>query len=239
MDHEQASEAGETGYLKLPWLLVAGALVVLLGAALAVGLLANRSLREQVALATPTVAPLVAAAPTSTAVPATSTPVPATSTPVAATATPVAVATAREALSATAQPALTPTPRPTVDPALADEVSAAYEHYWDVRAQALFDLDESHLGDVMAGDHLATITELVAQLRSEGRAIQTNVQHHYGVVEATQLKAKVADQYTSESIFLDLQTGEPVSQPTDEMVSEVYELENIDGTWRVTNLARS
>jgi hypothetical protein len=221
MDNESAPEAGQTGYLKLPWLLVAGALIVLLGGALAVGLMANRSLREQVALPTPTAAAL-AAAPTATRVRATATSPPATATPVPQV-TPTSVATA------TPEPTLAPSPRPTVDPALADEVSQAYLHYWDVRADALLNLDDSELPEVMGGDHLASAEKLIQQLRAEGHAIQTDVKHNFAVLDASTNHAEVVDIYEDNSMYVDPQSHRPIGAPVSDNLKELYVMDKIDG----------
>jgi hypothetical protein len=132
-----------------------------------------------------------------------------------------------------------PSPRPTVDPALAEEVSRAYEHYWQVRAEALFDLDPSHLPDVMAGDHLAAVQKLITELQSEGRAIQTDVEHHYAVSGAAGDRAEVTDTYISNSVYVDLATRAPLSEPTADHVGETYELSRLGGTWKVVTLVRT
>src|SRR5215831_9191688 len=101
-EHESSS-----GYLRLPWQLIAGALFLVLAVALGAGLIANRNLRErltvptatpEVALVAPTALPAVTptSLPTATAVQA-ATPTVArpTATPstARASATPVVVAT--------------------------------------------------------------------------------------------------------------------------------------------------
>jgi len=241
-------ETEPSPYLRLPWPLVAGGLLAVLGLALAAGLLANRALREQLTLPTPTPVAAVALAtatpnaPTAavTAVPTrapaptsapptlapTATAVPATPRPVPATAT----------LPVASSPS--PSPRPTVDPVLADEVSQAYQHYWQVRAEALFDLDASRLPEVMAGEHLADGQQLIAELRSEGRAIQTDVEHHFSVIQASSDSARVADTYIDHSVYVDPVSHDPVSAQADGTVREVYEMNKIDGAWRIVSIDR-
>src|SRR5262249_37758695 len=118
---EPQAASGDSPYLRLPWQVVAGGLLLLLVVALAGGLLANRYLRPQTTvLPTATEVPVVAAPATSPPQPVgeatpvqtsaptvTVTPVPATATPPRATPTAVAITTE------------TPSPAPTVDPALA------------------------------------------------------------------------------------------------------------------------
>src|SRR5438477_1263518 len=96
-------------YLRLPWPVIAGGLFIVLAAALAFGLFANRNLRPQGATA-PTPGAPIAAAPTATrgptVAPATDTPVPTRSTPGA---TPQVVASPTAvAATATSAPATTP-----------------------------------------------------------------------------------------------------------------------------------
>jgi hypothetical protein len=149
----------------------------------------------------------------------------------------------------TSEPAATPNPTPlptveptvsaTVSPEAAVEIGDAYQTYWQVRAQALYNLDTSHLQEVMSGDHLAAAEELIAELRSEGRAIQTQVAHNYVVISASNENAKVADSYIDESVYVDAQTHAQLSAPTGQRLNELYVMANADGTWRVVDLVRS
>jgi hypothetical protein len=141
--------------------------------------------------------------------------------------------------SATATGPPAATPRPTVSPELAAEVSSAYQQYWQIRAEALYDLDSSRLQEVMAGEHLAAAEELIAQLRSEGRAIRTDVTHNYVVLEATQTRAEIADEYTDDSIYVDMTSRQSLTGPVGALVKEQYQMDKIDGSWRVVNLVRS
>jgi hypothetical protein len=235
-EHESSS-----GYLRLPWQLVAGAVLLVLAVALGAGLIANRNLRErltvptatpEVAVAAPTAAPAITPTrlPTATAVQAaTATAVrpTATSSTASASSTPVVVAT--ELAS--------PSTLPTVDPALADEIGQAYQRYWQVRAEAFLALDTSRLSTVMSGEHLAKVEAQIEQLRSEGRALETDVEHHFGVLEATNNHAWLGDNYVSNSVFVDSRTHVPLSEPMNGNVREFYEFERVDGEWKVVNLA--
>ncbi len=164
-------------------------------------------------------------------------------TPALVDATSVAVLATSQSPSATAVTTAIPlsppsTPTPTVSPELAAEVGDAYQAYWQVRAQALYDLDATHLPEVMSGDHLAAAQDLLTQLRSEGRAIQTNVSHNYVVVSASDTSAKVADEYVDNSVYVDISSHNDLSQPTGATVREEYEMEKQDGSWRVVSLVR-
>jgi hypothetical protein len=120
-----------------------------------------------------------------------------------------------------------------------DEITRAYEHYWQVRADALLTLDATRLPEVMDGDHLLAVERLVQQLRSEGRVIETDVQHSYVVVQSGTDDVQVVDTYVDNSVYLDAQSHAALSQPTGESLKELYRMNRIDGTWRVVSLVRS
>jgi hypothetical protein len=243
MNDAHDAEPEESPYVRLPWGLVAAGLGGVLLLALGFGLYANRYLRPQlqlvptpiaVAAATPAPPPTLAATPAptplvvATAVAPTATTPPATAPPATPQPTPPA-----------ASPTTVATPRATVSPELATEIGDAYETYWQVRAKALYDLDPSSLSEVMAGDHLAAAEELIAQLRTEGRAIQTDVTHNYAIIRATSDEAEIADEYTDESIYVDINSHQSLTQPLAVLVKEQYQMNKIDGTWRVVSLVRA
>jgi hypothetical protein len=190
----------------LPWPAVAGALAGLLVLMLAAGVLANQYLRPATTIpqpaataappatsATPLSAstparPVAAAQPTSTLQ---SAPSQLTVTPQSANAAPQPTVTLVTGTTATAPPPLetptsvpivSPTPSPTVDPELAAEVGKAYEHYWEIWGDAFLNLDTSHLDEVMGGDHLRVVQDRIEELRTEGRAVETHVDHNYRVI---------------------------------------------------------
>jgi hypothetical protein len=236
-------------YLKLPVAVVAGVLALLLLGLFGFGMYANANLRPQgtivptpgpptavpaAAAVTTTVAPAPVAAATATSAPAaTATRQSVTATSLPRSPIPTATTTA-QTVSATQV-----TPTATVDPQLQAEVEDAYKTYWDVRAQALFNLDTSHLPEVMAGDHLAAIQDLIAQLRAEGHAIQTSVQHNYVVSQASNEHATVVDEYVDNSVYIDPTSHIELSEPKGTTVREQYEINKIGGTWRVVSLVRA
>ena len=231
-------------YIRLPWPVAAGGILLFLALMLAVGLYANRNLRPRTAVAA---TPVVEAVPTTLAPLATPTVRPQSTTlaqqRTSMTATVVAAATPTANLPAellsTPTTAVVPTPGPTVSPELAAEIGDAYKQYWDVRAQALYDLDTSRLQEVMAGEHLAAAEELIGQLRAEGHAIQTSIDHKYIVVEANSTDATLVDRYVDQSVWVDAQTHFPITSPTGQVFTEQYSFSKLDGTWRVVSLARS
>jgi hypothetical protein len=237
-EHESSS-----GYLRLPWQLVAGAVLLVLAVALGAGLIANRNLRERLTVPTATAVPLAAAtatltvpatvAPTATAViAASSTPI-VTAQPTTGAATPVAAATA------SASPSAVPSARPTVDPGLAEQVTQAYQRYWQLRAEAVFVLDDSHLSEVAAGEHLQQLQSLIEELRGEGRAILTDVQHRFVVLEGSNNGAVIGDTYLSNSIEVSATTHAPLTDAPGDNITEFYTLAVVDGEWKVVNVIRA
>jgi hypothetical protein len=142
--------------------------------------------------------------------------------------------TALVALTDTAQ-AVIPTALPGLDPAMASEVIQAYESYWRVRGQALLDLDATHLNEVMAGDHLEGVTKRIDELRNEGRAIKTDVQHQYQLISLKNNTAQIVDDYISNSIYVDPITQQPLSDPVADELRVLYQLNKMDGTWKVVD----
>jgi len=203
-------------------------------------------------------APTTAAAVSATLLPTTGPPVAAASpvamaTQVSAPAPPVAVPPA----PSTAAPAPTPppapvvaaspsttapSPRPTVDPVLAAEVGKAYERYWDVRAEALYNLDTTHLGEVSDGEEQAAVASGVEILRAQNKALKTDVEHDYRVISSSADTAEIYDQYVDNSVFVDVNTQAVVrlddqqgTNVTFATVRVIYELRKFSNTWKVVS----
>jgi hypothetical protein len=226
----ERDEEAPPQYLRLPAPVVAVALLVFLGVALAIGLYANNNLRQP-ATVVPTPLP-AAGIPTSP-------PTPTVQPTATAAPTPLVVVIPTPSAVPTSVPTTVPTVTPTVSPEAAKEIGDAYQTYWQVRAEALYELDTTHLPEVMAGEHLADAEDLIAQLRNEGRAIQTKVTHKYVVFQATDDTAKIADQYVDNSVYVDPTSHAELSQPQGGTVFEQYDLEKIDETWKVVSLVRA
>jgi hypothetical protein len=250
MNDAKDANSADSGsrYLRLPWPLVAAALFGILVIVLAAGLFANRYLRPQVGLV-PTEVPVAAPAATATSPPATAVP----ATPVVALArTPLVIGTVtvptetpgRGALTPTATEALrigtaTPAARPTLDPLLVAEVANGYEQYWQIRSKALLELDKSQLSQAMAGDHLSNITQLIDELAQEKRAIKTDVDHEYSVVQITGDSAQLVDDYISNSLYVDPITRQPLTAPASDELRVLYRLNKFDGKWKVVDSVRA
>jgi hypothetical protein len=237
-------------YLRLPWPAVALGLFLLVAGVLGLGVYANQNLRASAPASTgPT--SLVGTAVqlndlTPGSQPKSSTPnVPVGAAIPATTAPPTALPPS--GLTATIVPTVGPTPidateSPTavaeLSTELRDEVDVAYQHYWQVRAEALFSLDSAKLADVMGDDHLLAVEELLSQLRSEGRAIRTSVTHSYVFVNGSTKDVTILDRYTDNSIYVDQESGIGLTQPAGTTVVEQYRLVKRDGWWKVISLVR-
>jgi len=179
--------------------------------------------------------PVAAGSPGASATQAPATPAPAAPPPVSATSPPAPVGAASPSTTA-------PSPRPTVDPVLAAEVGKAYERYWDVRAEALYNLDTSHLGEVSDGDGRRVLEEAIGGLREHSRAVQTDVVHNYKVTSAAHDSARIADQYVDKSVVVDAESHEvvradpaPGPDVQDPMMKETYYLQKIGNSWKVVD----
>jgi hypothetical protein len=212
--------------------------------------------------AAPTRAPTALAAPVAApeATPQIATTVPRTADQVATTQvaaatsapTPAAAAAsqAEPARTATVAPAgttdsATETPAPTVAPELAAEVSAAYARYWQVLADADYSNDPSALEQVAAGEQLATLQNNIAEDQSLGRATRVRVQHSFAVASVHDNQAEVDDHLQDLSVFVDPNTHnplagevEPSSVDAAPAFDAIFQLQLLDGTWKVTSAAR-
>jgi len=134
---------------------------------------------------------------------------------------------------------------PTVDPGLAGEVSAAYARYWQVLADADWSNDPSALDQVAAGEQLATLRNNISEDQSQNRATRVRVQHNYAVVWAHDNEAQVEDHIQDLSVYVDPSTHEPVSGEVEPSSAEAapitdatFQLQLLDGTWKVINASR-
>jgi len=248
MNEPPQPEPEPARYIRLPLPVVAGGLLVVLAGLLALGLYANRNLRQPaVLLPTPTAAPVAAATALPTVGPTAAAPPAPTLVPtplilvIAATPTPAAPpGTLEPTPGAQLSPATaSPTPLPTVEPALAAEVGKAYENFWRVSSQALLELDSAHLTEVMDGDYLATVSQRITELRGEGRAIKANVLLNYSVIAATTDVASVLDDFEDDSVYVRIGTEDPLTDPAMDRLRVLYKLRNYSGLWKVVDSVRS
>jgi hypothetical protein len=142
--------------------------------------------------------------------------------------TPAATPTVRR----TAVPEVTPTPAPSVE----QEVSEAYLNYWQVYADAVFDLDETRLPEAMTEPHLERTRQEIQSLRQRGRAAKIVVEHDFLIlqVDAAAGTATIRDQYTNRSYEVDAETKEMVGEAAPGTVlTDTYFLVKEGGVWKV------
>ena len=126
-----------------------------------------------------------------------------------------------------------------VDAALLDELQAAYSTFWDVRAEAAFNLDVSRLPEVMDGPALEREREQIADLEARGVAAVIEVEHEVGLLSLSPDEAELYDEYLNRSYLVDPATKEPVGAPEPEEVVKVsFRLKKIDGVWKVVDSER-
>jgi hypothetical protein len=122
---------------------------------------------------------------------------------------------------------------------LAQDVTNAYEHYWQVYSDALLRLDTSQVAQVATGDELKRIQAEVDGFRQKNVAVQVVVEHHYFVFDANATEAKVYDEVHNTSYGVDPVTKQrgPVSNQTD-IEKDTYFFGKADGAWKVTKSVR-
>jgi hypothetical protein len=136
-------------------------------------------------------------------------------------------------------PAVTATAEATPTPSLEDEVSEAYLRYWDAYSDALFELDATLAQDVAGGDELDRIREEIEDLRSQGLALKTVVEHDFVIVEVSEESATLLDEIVNNSFFIDAETKEPPqAEGSGEVLRDTFHLEKVDGQWMVVGSTR-
>ena len=121
-----------------------------------------------------------------------------------------------------------------------EEVEAAYLKSWDVYAKAVRDLDPSGLEEAYAKQSLDTVRDEVLRLADENTPIDVDVEHSELVVEFLRADAAVVfDAYVNRSVLLDGATGRPLEEPDGRTIRESYQLERLDGAWKVVFINRS
>jgi hypothetical protein len=132
-----------------------------------------------------------------------------------------------------------PTPvEAAVSPELAAAIIQGYDNYWSVRVRASGDPNDASLdlASVMAGGELQAANTTLAQYRQEGIAFRTTVHHQIWITDATASVATVVDEYSGESLRLNLETKQPDgSDPVTESFADVFILNNVDGVWKVVS----
>lgn len=122
---------------------------------------------------------------------------------------------------------------------LAQQVFAAYQHYWQVYSDAAFNLDTTHLSEVATGQELQEIQDEINGLRQRNRAARVVVEHHFFVFDVTPKDAKVYDEVRNSSFYVDPVTKQPPqgSQQVD-IEKDTFYLADVQGVWKVTKSTR-
>ena len=122
---------------------------------------------------------------------------------------------------------------------VAQQVAAAYQHYWAVYSDALLNLDTSQVSQVATGDELQRMQQEVAGFRAKNHALRVVVDHHFFVFDVTPTDAKVYDETRDRSYTVDPVTKQPPTGPDQaDIEKDIYFLQDIDGTWKVTKSVR-
>lgn len=142
-------------------------------------------------------------------------------------------------------PTLSPSPSaaetaaPSATPSLEDEISGAYLEYWDAYSAALLELDPSLVERFANGAQLERIGEEIDDLRNQGVALRTVVEHDFVVVEASATAATVLDEIVNNSFFVDPVTKDPpTAEGSGETFTDTYRMEKVDDHWIVVDGSR-
>jgi hypothetical protein len=255
-----------TPHARVAWPVAAAALLVLVAGILGGVMLLTRRDSTPLAAAPTAVAPTpratlpvptvaaAAPAPTATQVPAeaATTRPPATQTPLpqeAPTSEALVSAMATSQARLAQQPltgSFIPTPQPNswwelqqpVEASTRAELLQAYNQFWQVRAQALYELDSTQLGQVTAGPALEGEQRAIEQLKEKNQAQQVSVEHNPRILYASTDDAAIEDQYLSRSVLVDAESKQPLEPTPASTWRLAYRLRKIDGIWKVVDSVR-
>jgi hypothetical protein len=197
----------------------------------------------------PTAAPQPTPAPTAAS--ATTQPATAAAVPPGAAAAPPTELSAptgeRAAATVVAAAASAPPPQPkaipvqvAISPELAREILQGYSDYWSVRVRAMRDPSDANLelDSAMAGTELARAQQVLADYQQQGKAYVVDVRHQIWITQATSTEAAVVDAYLATSLPVDPDTKQPLNPdagPNIEYLQTTFLLENVGGSWKVTD----
>jgi hypothetical protein len=85
-----------------------------------------------------------------------------------------------------------------------------YQEFWQFRTQALAQLDDIYLPEVMAGAELDAEMAGLHQLKADGKAQIVVVENHPEIWYASPDEAVIYDPYVSRSYFVDAKTRKPL-----------------------------
>ncbi len=140
-------------------------------------------------------------------------------------------------------PEASPSKASTVEPSATlspeDAVIKAYLRYWEVYSEALYELDETRLTEVMTGPRLDRALTEIQTLRGERRAVDINVENNPVLIALGAERAVVFDEYENRSNFIEPDTKEPLTQPGGaELIRDRVTLTRVEETWKVFDSVR-
>jgi len=121
---------------------------------------------------------------------------------------------------------------------LSEQVLQAYNQFWQIRSQALLELDPSQLVHVTAGPVLDGERRAIETLRAQNRAQQVEVEHNARILFASADEAAVEDHYVSHTVLVDAASKAPIEPPPSTSWRLAYRLQKIDGVWKVVESVR-
>jgi hypothetical protein len=126
----------------------------------------------------------------------------------------------------------------SVEPSTSAELLRAYNLFWQVRAQALYELDSTQLAQVTAGPALEGEQRAIEQLKEKNQAQHVNVEHNPRILYASTDDAAIEDQYLSRSVLVDAESKQPLEPTPASTWRLAYRLRKIDGIWKVVDSVR-
>jgi hypothetical protein len=129
--------------------------------------------------------------------------------------------------------------RTTVDWRVEPAIWQAYEEFWDLRADALYDLNADKLPTRMAGPALEREVAGIQMLKGLGAAQVIDVDHHAQMLEATADEGVVWDPYLNRTYRIDAASKkrtEPEFEPN--TIDIAYRLQLVDGVWKVVDAVK-
>ena len=122
---------------------------------------------------------------------------------------------------------------------MAQQVTNAYQHYWQVYSDALLNLDTSKVPEVATGEELQRIQSEVDGLRKRNDALRTVIEHNYVVLNVTASEAQVYDQIRDGSYTVDPITKQPPRGPDQrDTYKDIYYFQKTDAGWKVSRSVR-
>lgn len=148
--------------------------------------------------------------------------------------------------TATATPSVTQNPTPvspgpttTTTPSVEEDIAAAYRRYWEIYAEALFELEEGKLAEVMTGPRLERGLEEIKSLRADRQAVRSVLDLDPAVVSIRENEATVIDEYENGSYLIDPVTKEPIAgHGSPVLIREAFTLVHVEGVWKVFDSVR-